>query len=98
MIAKRQSRRATIPAECGSIAAVYDILARDLGLPAHFGRNLDALWDSLSADVPGPFEIVVENAAALERKLGARGKALLTLLRDLRRARKDARVTLRRSR
>lgn len=28
--------------------AAYDEIARALELPAHFGRNLDALWDELS--------------------------------------------------
>ncbi|MCS6779078.1 MAG: barstar family protein [Geminicoccaceae bacterium] len=33
-------------------------LARDLGFPAHFGHNLDALFDVLTGDLPGPVEIV----------------------------------------
>lgn len=33
-------------------------LARGLGLPAHFGHNLDALYDCLTTDLPGPVEIV----------------------------------------
>lgn len=89
-------RRVVIPAECRSLAQVYDVLARHLGLPPGFGRNLDALWDSLTRDIDGPFTIVVEDAAALERALGDKGPALLGLLRDLRRHRKDATVTIRR--
>jgi ribonuclease inhibitor len=85
-------KRAVIPAGIGSLDALYDILARDLGLPAHFGRNLDALHDALAGDVEGPFEIVVEDAAALERALGAKGAALLKLLRDARRTRRDLRL------
>ncbi len=89
-------RQVTIPADCRSIVAVYDILARELELPAYFGGNLDALWDSLTGDVAGPFEIIVENTAALQRRLGADGKTLVGLLRALRRARNDVKVTLRR--
>jgi ribonuclease inhibitor len=89
-------RRAIIPASCRSLAQVYDVLARELGLPASFGRNLDALWDSLTTDVEGPYTIVVEDPAALERALGEQGRALLRLFRDVRRQRSDARVTLRR--
>lgn len=33
-------------------------LARELGFPAHFGHNLDALYDVLTTDLPGPIEIV----------------------------------------
>jgi ribonuclease inhibitor len=87
-------KRAVIPARCASIDAVYDILARDLALPAHFGRNLDALYDALTGDVAGPIEIVVEDATALRRALGEKGRALLALLRDAGRARKDIRIEI----
>jgi ribonuclease inhibitor len=80
------------------MSRVYAILARELALPAHFGRNLDALWDSLTGDVEGPFAIVVEDTRALEAALGAKGAAFVTLLRDLRHARADATVTLKKSR
>lgn len=92
----KKPKRAVIPAGTASIDAVYDILARDLGLPKHFGRNLDALYDALTGDVAGPFEIVVEDAKALERALGAKGKALLSALREIGKTRSDAAVTLRR--
>ncbi|MFV9473086.1 barstar family protein [Advenella sp. RU8] len=41
-----------------NIDEVYDLLQLHLKLPPYFGRNLDALYDSLSADVKGPFKIV----------------------------------------
>jgi len=88
-------KRAVIPAGAKSLDAVYDILARDLGLPAHFGRNLDALYDALTGDVEGPFEIVVADAKSLEAALGCKGAALVRLLRDLAKARADAKVELR---
>ena len=87
----KRPKRAVIPAGVKTLDAVYDILARDLALPAHFGRNLDALYDALTGDVAGPVEIVVENAAALETALGAKGRALLKLLRDADKARGDLR-------
>ena len=90
----KKANRAVIPASCKTIDGVYDILARDLGLPAHFGRNLDALYDALTGDVAGPFEIAVADAKALETALGVKGKALLGLLRDTGRARRDATITL----
>lgn len=88
-------KRAVIPAGTKSIDAVYDILARDLDLPKHFGRNLDALYDALTGDVKGPFEIIVEDAKALERALGEKGKALMKLLREAGEGRRDAAVKLR---
>ena len=87
-------RRAVIPADCGSLEAVYDILARDLGLPTHFGRNLDALYDTLTGDVPGPFEILVEDAKRLGATLGPQGPLLLKLLADVAKARKDTRIRM----
>jgi ribonuclease inhibitor len=88
----KPAKRAVLSAGVKSIDAVYDILARDLGLPKHFGRNLDALYDALTGDVAGPFEIAVENAAALEAALGGKGRALLKLLRDASQARRDFRL------
>lgn len=88
-------KRALILATCRSLDAVYDILARDLALPAHFGRNLDALYDALTGDVEGPFAIVVADAKGLESALGAKGKALLKLLRDVAKARRDAKIDIR---
>jgi len=94
MTKSAKPKRATIPAAAKSIDAVYDILARDLGLPKHFGRNLDALHDALTGDIPGPFEIVVEDAKALEAALGTKGKALTKLLRDVAKSRRDAKIEI----
>ena len=94
MSKKPITRRAVIPAGCPSIERVYDILARDLALPAHFGRNLDALYDVLTGDLEGPFTIQIEDAKALGKALGAKGPALLKLLGDVGKARKDAKIVL----
>lgn len=91
----KKPKRAVIPAGTASIDAVYDILARDLGLPKHFGRNLDALYDALTGDVAGPFEIVVEDAKALERALGSKGRSLVRLFADAGSARSDFTLVLR---
>ena len=87
-------RRAVIPAECPTIEAVYDVLVRALRFPAHFGRNLDALYDTLTGDVPGPFEILVEDAKRLGATLGPQGPLLLKLLADVAKARKDTRIRM----
>ncbi len=49
--------------------AVLQKLKRDLRLPAHFGRNLDALHDSLTTDVPGPVTIRWRATPATKRAL-----------------------------
>ena len=48
----------------------------------------------LARDVAGPFEIVVENGAALAAALGAKGKPLLELLHDVAGARRDAKIVI----
>lgn len=90
----KRGLRAVIPAGSASLDAVYDVLARELRLPAHFGRNLDALYDALTGDVAGPITIVIEDATALERSLGEKGRMLIEALRDAAGARKDLRLEL----
>ncbi len=69
--------------------AVYDALAGQLRLPAHFGRNLDALWDALTVDVPGPVEIVVANRAAAPADMHAFWQRLCGVLAEAAAARGD---------
>jgi ribonuclease inhibitor len=72
----------------------YDQLQRQLALPAHFGRNLDALWDALSNDVAGPFEIVWQGAQQSRASLGADFDKLLAVFHDLAAERDDFTLTL----
>lgn len=70
-----------------SLAKVYAKLAADLSFPPHFAGNLDALWDVLLREVPGPFEIAWPGAAKAGKKIGTKYKALVTLLEELEKAR-----------
>ncbi|POA98016.1 barnase inhibitor [Chromobacterium sinusclupearum] len=54
-----------------SLDQLFDELSRQLKLPGHFGRNLDALYDSLANDVAGPFELVWRDTAEAQKALGA---------------------------
>lgn len=54
-----------------SLNQLFDELTRQLKLPAHFGRNLDALYDVLSQDVPGPVEIIWRETELSRQQLGA---------------------------
>jgi ribonuclease inhibitor len=74
--------------------AVYTALQRDLNLPAHFGRNLDALWDALTTDVAGPVEIEWRDHAWARAKLGADYDRLISTLRDVENERPDFRLIL----
>ena len=51
-------------------AAVYRELTADLGFPAHFGHNPDALWDALSERRAEPVEIVWRHSARSAERLG----------------------------
>lgn len=62
--------------------AVHGYLARRLALPDYYGRNLDALYDILSAGLPEPTRLVVYRREALARSLGGYGEALLDALAD----------------
>ena len=75
-------------------AAIYDRLARDLDLPPHFGRNLDALWDVLTTEVEGPVQIVWRLDPRLRAELGPFAEALLTLFTEVAHEREDFTFTL----
>jgi ribonuclease inhibitor len=77
-----------------SMDAIYTALQRELRLPAHFGRNLDALWDALTKDVQGPLEIIWRDHAWARTKLGADYDRLITTLRDVEQERSDFRLVL----
>jgi ribonuclease inhibitor len=71
-----------------TVEQVHDALARDLSLPAHYGRNLDALWDCLTTDVKGPVEIVLCNGSQARPAL----RAYIALLRQAAAKRRDLRL------
>lgn len=63
-------------------ADLYDQLAAQLPMPPGFGRNLDALWDVLTTDIPGPLTIIWQHAGQSRQKLDKRYLALRTLLEE----------------
>lgn len=73
---------------------LYDTLSKDLNLPDHFGRNLDALYDCLTGDVDRPFEITVRQPGRMRDLLGATWDEIAVLLLDVATERDDATVIL----
>ncbi|MFA7242254.1 MAG: barstar family protein [Sulfuricellaceae bacterium] len=65
-----------------SLDQLYNELARQLGFPPHFGRNLDALWDVLTTDIEGPLEIVWENPELSRAGLGDDYARLVALFEE----------------
>lgn len=78
----------------GSVAELHAALKHALNLPAHTAANLDALWDVLSRDLAGPVALVVADAPALRRRLGAPGARLLDLLGEVAAERADFTLVL----
>ena len=77
-----------------SLEAFYDEIARQLAFPEHFGRNLDALWDVLSADVEGPIEVLWKNPDSSRLAMGRDFDRILAVLKDVEKERKDFRLRL----
>ena len=63
-------KRCVLAGPYAGVEAIYMDLARQLDLPDHFGANLDALWDALTRNVPGPVEIVWPEFSRHSRRLG----------------------------
>ena len=72
-----------------SLDSLYDQLAAKLQLPAHFGRNLDALWDVLSTDIEGPIEIIWKHASNSQRAMGEDFGRVMNVLKDVEEERDD---------
>jgi ribonuclease inhibitor len=77
-----------------SLDDLYDRLASRLALPVHFGRNLDALWDVLSTDIEGPFEIVWKYADESKQLMGRDFNRTIKLFKNLEKERGDFKLTL----
>lgn len=68
---------------------LYDKLALDLEFPPHFGRNLDALWDTLTVEIEGPVEILWKDAAVSKKTMGKNFKKVYALFKDIAKERDD---------
>ncbi len=66
-----------------SLDDFYDQISAKLSLSAHFGRNLDALWDVLTTDIEGPFEIFWKEADASKKALGKDFDRVLKMLKKI---------------
>jgi len=78
--------------EVRSLDRFYEEIARQLRFPGHFGRNLDALWDVLSADIEGPVEVVWRNADSSREAMGPDFERVLRVLREVDGKRRDFRL------
>jgi ribonuclease inhibitor len=77
-----------------SLDDLYDQLSTRLGLSEHFGRNLDALWDVLSTDVEGPFEIEWKHSDDSKKRMGKDFDRAVTLLQETEKERADFKLKI----
>jgi ribonuclease inhibitor len=88
-------KRCVLAGPYADAEALYADLARQLGLPGHFGSNLDALWDALTRDLPGPAEIVWKDFAKARKKLGPAADRIRKTLEEVAAERRDVAVVIR---
>lgn len=77
-----------------SVDDLYDQIQAALSVPDFFGRNLDALWDVLSTDTEGPFEIVWKHASTSQKAMKKDFERILQFFKDLEDDRSDFKLTL----
>ncbi|QRK12081.1 barstar family protein [Archangium violaceum] len=61
----------------------HEQLARMLDFGPYYGRNLDALWDRLSADVERPVKLVWKDAEVSRLAMGAVFDRIVRILRKV---------------
>lgn len=66
-----------------SLDDVFSQMATQLNFPAHFGRNLDALYDTLANDIAGPITIIWRQHEPSRLKLGEDYELLVAILEDV---------------
>lgn len=76
-----------------SVPALHKYLRSALALPAHYGANLDALYDCLT-EIVEPTQIVVPADITDNEKLGWYGEQLLQVLQDAAEENENLQITV----
>jgi ribonuclease inhibitor len=94
MPVRRSTRKYKLPGKSiRTLDRFYDEIARLFHFPDYFGRNLDALWDLLTADIKGPVELIWEDSATSKKSMGKDFARVSALLRDIEKEREDFTVS-----
>lgn len=75
--------------EIGSEQAFHKVLATSLDFPSHYGANLDALWDTLSADIERPIHLVWQHSSASREIMPNEFEKIVAVLRRIEQQDKD---------
>jgi ribonuclease inhibitor len=70
-------------AKIASEADFHREIASALEFPTHYGRNLDALWDVMTADVERPVLLVWRNARFSASAMSEKYEQIVGLLNDI---------------
>lgn len=68
--------------EIESMDQLHAELARSLDFPAHYGRNLDALYDCLAGEISLPLKIIWKNYRLAQSTLGKDIAEILKVMED----------------
>lgn len=66
-----------------SEAEFHQALVSAFNLPAHYGANLDALWDTMTTDVERPVHLVWQNASVSRAAMPEKFESIVALLKDV---------------
>ena len=64
-------------------ASFHRELAKVIELPGYYGKNLDALWDVMTVDVPGPLVLIWENSEVSRMGMTERFDLIVKVLRKV---------------
>ncbi|WP_080937109.1 barstar family protein [Burkholderia plantarii] len=68
-----------------SEADFHVAIAKALNLPSYYGRNLDALWDTLSADVERPVSLIWCESSVSQAEMSESFGRIVEILRKVER-------------
>lgn len=74
-------------------AALHDLLAEKFAFPDYYGRNLDALYDMLSAN-PEQINVTVIHTEQLLEHLGRYGNSFLLTLQDASKSNANLKISI----
>jgi ribonuclease inhibitor len=69
-------------AKIETVDELHTAIAKILKFPAHYGKNLDALYDCLSGELKLPVRFVWKNYSITESRLGNDVEAVLQTMID----------------
>jgi ribonuclease inhibitor len=72
-----------------SMDQLHSELARRLDFPAHYGRNLDALYDCLAGEISLPLKIIWRNYRLTQSTLGKDIAEILKVMEEFSREEPD---------